>query len=104
MSTIINLYMRNHLTSILSIACGVLTTSYVGLMVATIFFAAWQTQAVNSVRTTQSAIGNLEANYYQAVNHLSGLNPASQGYVSPTQVEYVAESVETSTGLSFAGN
>jgi hypothetical protein len=96
--------MSDRLTPTLGIVCAALVTSYVGLMVTTIFFAAWQTQAVSAVRTTESAIGNLEANYYETVNRLGALNPSTLGYVAPAQVEYVAETVETSSGLSFAGN
>jgi hypothetical protein len=96
--------MSDRIIQTMMITCAMLVTSYVCFMVATIYFAAWQTQAVSSVRNTESAIGNLEANYYQTVNRLSALDPSSLGYVTPVDVEYVAEAAETSTGLSFAGN
>lgn len=96
--------MSDRLIPVLSLSCGGLVTLYVGLVVTTIFFAAWQTQAVSSVRITESSIGNLEANYYTTVNRVSALDPATMGFVSPAQVEYVAEVTDTSSGLSFARN
>jgi hypothetical protein len=96
--------MSNRLLPILGISCGALTTTYIGLMVLTIFFAASQTQAISSVRNTESSIGNLEVSYYSAVTKVSALNPTTLGYISPAQVEYVAEAPTTSTGLSFNGN
>jgi hypothetical protein len=95
--------MPNRLIPVLSFSCGTLTLSYVVLMVTTIFFAAWQTQAMGSVRLAESTIGNLEANYYTTINHLSSLDPTALGYVSPGQVEYVTIA-PASTGLSIAGN
>jgi hypothetical protein len=96
--------MPKRLIPALFLSCGTLTLTYVVLMVTTIFFAAWQTQAMSSVRSSESAIGNLEASYYTSINHLSSLNPTTLGYVSPAQVEYVTKISNTSTGLSFAGN
>ena len=96
--------MPDRLIPMLSISCGALTTLYVVLVVTTVFFAAWQTQAVSSVRATESAIGNLESNYYTSINKISTLNPATLGFVSPNQVEYVTKVQDTSTGLSIAGN
>lgn len=96
--------MSDRIIPVLSLSCGALVTLYVGLVVTTISFATWQTQAVNSVRVTESSIGNLEANYYTTVNRISALDPATMGFVSPAQVEYVAEVPSTSANLSFNGN
>ncbi len=96
--------MSDRLVPVLSLSCGALVTLYIGLVVTTIFFAAWQTQAVSSLRLTESAIGNLEANYYTTVNRISALYPTTLGFVSPAQTEYVAEVSDTSSGLSFNGN
>ncbi len=96
--------MPNRIIPLLGISCGALTTLYVGLVVTTIFFAAWQTNAMSSVRNTESAIGNLESNYYSAINRISSLNPSTLGFVSPARVEYVSKVLDTSTGLSINGN
>jgi hypothetical protein len=96
--------MSDRIIPALSISCGALTLMYMVLMVMTISFATWQTESVNSVRSAESAIGTLEANYYTAMNHASSLNPATLGYVAPTQVEYVAEATSNSSNLTFAGN
>jgi hypothetical protein len=88
----------------LSLSCGALTVLYVSLVVTTIFFASWQTEAMSSVRNAESQIGNLEANYYTAMNQASTLTPATLGFVTPTQVEYVPAVTNTSANLTFAGN
>lgn len=96
--------MSDRFIPVLSFSCATLVVSYVALVVATIFFAAAQTQEMGAVRSTESAIGNLEASYYSTVNQLGSLDPSALGYVQPAQVEYVTEILETSSGLSFAGN
>ena len=88
----------------LSVSCGALSVLYVTLVVTTIFFASWQTEAMSSVRNAESQIGNLEANYYTAINQASELSPATLGFVSPTEVTYVQQVTNSSAGLSFAGN
>jgi hypothetical protein len=96
--------MTARLIPALSLSCGAFGTLYMGLMIATIFFATWQTQAVSSVRDTESAIANLETNYYSTMNRISEINPSTVGFVQPAQVEYVAETKNTSATLTFAGN
>jgi L-lactate permease len=96
--------MSDRLVPTLGISCALLTASYVSLVVITVFFAAWQSQAVYSVRNTESAIGNLEAKYYTTMNHVTQLNPATLGFVTPATVQYVAEARDASAGLSFNGN
>ena len=96
--------MSDRLIPALSVSCGALTLCYVTMVVTTIFFATWQTEAMSSVRNTESTIGTLEANYYTAMNHASTLSPATLGFVTPTQIKYVAQVTNSSAGLSFAGN
>ncbi len=95
--------MSDRLIPILSLSCGTLATSYVGLMIATIFFATWQSGAVSSLRLTESQIGNLESTYYQTMNKATALKPSELGFVSPARVQYVPQAQDASAGLSFAG-
>jgi hypothetical protein len=87
----------------LSIATGSLFLVYLVLVVTTILFATWQTQAASSISDAQAAIGTLEAKYYASVGSLDSTNPYSLGFVQPTQVEYVAAS-NLPHNLTFAGN
>ncbi|MDR3548499.1 MAG: hypothetical protein P4M11_09595 [Candidatus Pacebacteria bacterium] len=96
--------MTDRIIPTLGISCGALTILYIGLMISTIFFAAWQTQSVSTVNNLQSQIGNLENNYYTLTSHISQINPTSVGFVEPSQVQYVAEANNASAGLTFAGN
>jgi hypothetical protein len=96
--------MSDRLIPALSISCGALTLLYVGLVISTVLFAAWQTQAVSLISSTQSQIGTLESNYYSITNRISQINPTQEGFVEPTQVQYVAEARDTSASLTFAGN
>jgi hypothetical protein len=95
--------MRNHLISILSVSCGALLMLYITLIGTTIFFASWQTETMNTVRISEGQMGNMEANYYSAMNHASTLNPAILGFVTPSNVQFVASAQDTGVGLSFAG-
>ena len=96
--------MPNRLIPTLSISCGALTTMYVVLVVTTIFFASWQTEAMSSVRNAESHIGMLEANYYTAISQASSLSPTSLGFVTPVQITYVASAHRASPTLTFARN
>ena len=96
--------MSDRLIPALSISCGSLTVLYVGLVISTIFFATWQTQAMSSISNAQSNIGTLETNYYTIMSRLSEINPTQAGFVDPSNVQYVAETRDASAGLSFAGN
>ena len=95
--------MSDRIIPVLSVSCGMLTTLYVVLVVTTVFFASWQTEAMSSVRVSESQIGTLEANYYTAINKASNLSPATLGFVTPEQVRYVA-TAQTASALTFAGN
>ena len=97
--------MSDRLIPTLSISCGSLVVLYMALVVTTIFFATWQTEAMSSVRSIEGHIGTLEANYYTAISHASALNPFNLGYVAPRQIQYVQTSNHRAAlGLTFAGN
>ena len=96
--------MSDRLIPALSVSCGALTVLYVTMVVTTIFFASWQTEAMSSVRNAESRIGTLEANYYSAIDHASSINPSTLGFVAPTHVLYVQTAKNASAGLTFAGN
>ena len=96
--------MSDRLIPTLGISCSALFVLYVGLVISTIFFATWQTQAMSSISNAQSNIGNLENNYYTIMNRISDINPTQEGFVDPSNVQYVAEARDTSAGLSFNGN
>lgn len=93
--------MPNRLTSVLSYTAGALLATYLVLVVATVSFAAWQTELAHSVRETEMAIGDLETQYYQAIGRINDLDPASAGFVMPSAIGYVVDS-GPSTGLSRA--
>lgn len=84
--------MSNRLVPILSLLCGVVCSAYIVLVIATIFFATWQTELSLSVRTTESRISVLETEYYDAITKLNTTNVASAGFIAPIQVEYVSAS------------
>ncbi len=94
----------DRLIPFLSASCGLLAISYVALMVTTIFFASWQSQAVSSIRDSEGRIGNLESQYYSTINSVSSIDPSSLGFVAPTDVEYVAAASSRTSNLTFAGN
>ncbi len=96
--------MPDRIIPALGFSCGALATTYLVLMVMTIFFATWQTEAMNSVRLSEGQIGNLETSYYAAMDHASALSPATLGFVTPTRIAFVPSASNASAGLSFAGN
>lgn len=88
---------------VLSVSVGILFIAYVALVIVTILFATWQTQAASSISDAQATIGTLEAQYYASIGALDSTNPYSLGFVQPTQVEYVA-AMNLPDNLTFAGN
>jgi hypothetical protein len=96
--------MPDKLIPVLSAACAALTALYVVLVITTIFLASWQSQSMSDVRNTESAIGNLEAQYYTTINQINTMDPHSLGFVSPSDIEYVAATHLNAGNLTFAGN
>ncbi|KND49698.1 MAG: hypothetical protein AB203_01270 [Parcubacteria bacterium C7867-008] len=87
---------------VLTVSAGALVMVYLGLIVTTILFATWQTQALSSIRDAQAAIGTLETKYYASISTLDSTNPYSLGFVRPAHVQYVA-AANLPDGLTFAG-
>lgn len=88
---------------VLSFTVGILLLAYMALVVVTVVFATWQTDATSSISDAQAAIGTLESQYYASIGSLDSTDPATLGYVQPKDVEYVAAS-NLPDGLTFAGN
>jgi hypothetical protein len=93
--------MPTRIIPVLSISAGAHVMLYLGLVVTTILFATWQTQALSSIRDSQAAIGLLEAKYYASIGTLDSTNPYSLGFVHPAHVQYVA-AANLPEGLTFA--
>jgi len=93
--------MPTRIIPVLSVSVGALFVVYLGLVVTTVLFATWQTQALSSIRDGQAAIGMLETQYYASIGTLDSTNPYSLGFVRPAHVEYVAAS-DLPDGLTFA--
>lgn len=94
--------MPNKCITILGLSCGAVFAAYVGLVIATIFFASWETQLAASAGDAEARIAALETQYYDGISALNSTNIASAGYTHPAHVEYVAES--GSPTFTFAPN
>jgi len=91
---------RPRLIPALTAITGVLIAAYIALIVATILFAALQTQLAQDVQQKHMEIGKLESSYYEAVAQLDATDPHSLGYVTPSHVTYVTAAPASS--LTFA--
>lgn len=85
---------------VLGSVAAALTVVYIGLMITTIFFAAWQTQLARGIDDSRSRIQALETRYYGAISKLDSTDPGSVGLVAPSKVEYVVAA--RMPGLTFA--
>jgi hypothetical protein len=94
--------MPTRIIPVLSFSAGGLVLVYLGLIVTTVLFATWQTQAASSIRDAQATIGMLETQYYASIGTLDSTDPATLGFVHPSQVEYVA-AANLPGNLTFAG-
>lgn len=83
--------MPNRSITILGFSCATVFTAYIGLVIATVFFATWETQLAASAGDAESRIAALETEYYAAIASLNSTNVASAGFGRPARVEYVAE-------------
>lgn len=92
--------MSNRVILTLKYLCGSLFGVYLALIVSTVLFATLQTKLASDIHATQIAIGTIEGKYYSEVSRLNSIDPHTQGYVKPTQVQYVASVVKP--GLSYA--
>lgn len=77
--------------AILSFSCGTVFVAYLALMLATVFFAAWENTLAASARDAETRIAVLEAEYFAAIDSLQATDLAHIGLAEPSRVEYVAE-------------
>lgn len=91
--------MPDRTISVLSIAAGVCACAYVALVIVTVTFAAVQTELALSVRDTESAIGALEAHYYDQVGELAATDPHTMNLAKPVQVSYAVLAAAPSLSL-----
>lgn len=82
--------MPKNTITILSVTCGVLVFMYVALIGVAIFFATLRTELGAEVRQAETRVAALETKYYEAIAKLNATDVTALGYVSPTQVGYVA--------------
>ena len=82
--------MPNKTLTYLSISGIVLLVLYVGLIGTAIFFATLRTELSASLRETETRVGALETEYYQALSRLNATDVESIGYVTPVNVAYIA--------------
>ncbi len=78
-----------------------LVVSYIGLVIATVYFATWQTSLAASVRATEGSIATLETSYYAAMARVTSTDPHALGLVAPNAVHYATE--EAPASLTYAG-
>lgn len=83
--------MPNRFITFLGFSCGTLFAAYAALLIATIFFASWQTGLAASVGDTEERIAALETEYFSAIAVLNTTDVASAGFHTPSRVGYVAE-------------
>ncbi len=75
---------------VLSIACAVVFSVYVLLVLTTVYFASYKTELATDIRAQEARMVTLETEYYAAVGRLTASDPETHGFVSPTQVRYVS--------------
>jgi len=76
--------------SYLAAACAFVFAVYVVLMVTAMYFASSATELAGIARSKEADVVALETEYYAAIKELTKTDPASLGFVTPTEVEYVA--------------
>lgn len=77
--------------ALLSVSCGSVCAAYLALMIAAVFFAAWENTLSSSARDAEMRIAALETEYFAAIDTLQGADLATIGLAEPSRVEYVAE-------------
>lgn len=83
--------MPNRLITYLGFSCGTLFAAYAALLIATIFFATWQTGLAASMRESEARVMALETEYYEAIAQLNATDVSAIGFYTPSKTEYVAE-------------
>lgn len=77
--------------ALLSFSCGTVFAAYIALMIAAVFFAAWENTLAASAREAETRIAALEAEYFAAIDTLQAADLSHIGLAEPSRVEYVAE-------------
>lgn len=80
----------NKSLSILALACAAAFVVYVALMVTAIYFASSATELAGIARAKEADVVALETRYYDAIREITKTDPAALGFVTPTEVNYVA--------------
>ncbi len=80
--------MPNRLLTYLGVTLSTLVVSYLVLVIGTVYLASAQTDLLSRVSDKEASIGQLEARYYKAIAELSAVNPASIGFVTPSNKLY----------------
>lgn len=86
--------MPDRTITILAATSGVLFAAYVALVGVTVYFATIRTELSLSVRDLESEVAALETEYYNAISELSVTDTALLGFVTPSEVDYVAQGGE----------
>jgi len=93
--------MSDKLIPVLGAATISLIGVYVTLVVATIYFATWQTQGLAQIRDIEGTISSLESEYYAAIAQINRTDPSTYGLAAPVAVRYVT--AVNGTNVTFAG-
>lgn len=79
----------NNSIKCLSVACGAVFALYVVFMIAAVSFASVEVEHARDARAKESSVVALETEYYAAIARLSSGDPRAEGFVTPSEVEYV---------------
>lgn len=82
--------MSDRIVPILGYLVAALVTTYLVLVTATVFQAAWQTNLAMEVHETEREIARLESRYYDMVAQIDQTDPTSLGLEKPGRVMYAA--------------
>lgn len=86
---------------VLASVAVILFVAYVSLVVATISFAAWQSQSASMIGEREERIADLEALYFEEVKRVTSADPSAYGLARPVAVRYVTAA--PTAAVSFAG-
>lgn len=93
--------MPNRAIPVLASVAVLLFVAYVGLVITTISFAAWQSQTASAIGEREERIADLEERYFEEVRRITSADPSTYGLSRPVAVRYVTAA--PGTAVSFAG-
>lgn len=85
----------------LRVAFCLMVSTYLALIVSTMYLASTQVALGSSIGETEAAIGRLEASYYTTVTKIDATDPSALGYVQPAHKVYAR--AESGPVLTRAG-